>query len=62
MSSEDVKKALQDTEFKRIVKEAIREWLDAQFAAFGKWSAIGIASATLGLIAYLLLISSGWHK
>jgi hypothetical protein len=62
MSEEDLKRSMSDSEFKRIVKEAIREWLDAQFAAFGKWSAIGIASATLGLIAYFLLISSGWHK
>jgi hypothetical protein len=62
MSADDLKKSINDAEFKRIVKEAIREWLDAQFAAFGKWSAIGIASATLGLLAYFLLTSSGWHK
>lgn len=49
-------------EGKRIVKEAIHEWLDEQFSTFGKWSAMSIGAATLGLLAYLLLTSSGWHK
>jgi hypothetical protein len=45
---------------KRIVKEAINEWLDAKLAVFGKWSLTGICAAALALLAYLLLIKAGW--
>jgi hypothetical protein len=47
---------------KEILKEAISEWLDKQFATFGKWTLCGIFSAGLGVLAYLLLTSQGWHK
>lgn len=58
----DLAQSFRDEVGKRIVKEAIKEWLDDQFATFGKWSAISIGAATLGLLAYFLLTSSGWHK
>ena len=47
---------------KRVMKEAIKEWLDEQFARFGRWSFYGIAAAGLGALAYFLLTASGWHK
>lgn len=49
-----------DADRKRIVKEAISEWLDAKFSAFGKWSFYGICAAALALLAYLLMIKAGW--
>lgn len=51
-----------DTDGKRIVKEAISEWLDKQFASFGKWSLFGIGAAALGALAYFILTSQGWRK
>jgi len=36
---------------KEVVKEAIEEWLDKQFATFGKWSLVGILCA-LGAWAF----------
>lgn len=49
-----------DAERKRIVKEAIGEWLDGKFAAFGRWSMAGIAAAALALLAYFLMVKAGW--
>ena len=54
---------IDDKDFqKKIVKEAIQEWLDKQFALFGKWTFTGICSAGLALLAYYMLTTSGWHK
>lgn len=47
---------------KELIKEAISEWLDKQFATLGKWSLAGICSAGLAALAYILLTSQGWHK
>ena len=47
---------------KELIKEAISEWLDKQFATLGKWTLAGLCSAGLAVIAYLLLTSQGWHK
>jgi hypothetical protein len=47
---------------KEAVKEALKEWLNDQFAAFGKWTFTGlIASAFAGLM-YLWLAGHGWVK
>lgn len=53
-------RAVRDAERKRIVKEAISEWLDAKFAVLGRWSLGGIAAAALALLAYLLMVKAGW--
>jgi len=47
---------------KELIKEAISEWLDKQFATLGKWTLGGICSAALAVLVYLLLTSQGWHK
>lgn len=47
---------------KQAVKEAIREWLNDQFAAFGKWTFYGLMSAAFVGIVYLALTGAGWHK
>lgn len=49
-------------EFKEAVKEAVREWLDDQFAAFGRWTAIGIASGLFAVIFKIVFISGEWPK
>lgn len=47
---------------KQAMKEAIKEWLEDQFATFGKWSMVGLASMGMAGIVYLFMISQGWHK
>lgn len=47
---------------KEVIKEAISEWLDKQFATLGKWSLAGICSAGLAALAYFILTNNGWHK
>lgn len=41
-------------ESKEIVKEALKEWLDHKFAAFGKWSLGAIAASALVAIVYFI--------
>ena len=48
-------------EQKEIVKEAIREWLDEKYAAFGKWTFHGLVASVLGFAAYWLA-GHGWIK
>lgn len=45
---------------KEAIKEAAREWMDEQFAAFGRWTAIGIASGVFGLAVQLLVVHDIW--
>jgi len=59
---DEIERSFADEEGKRIVKEAIKEWLDQQLIQVGKWSLTGIAAAMLAAIAYLILTSQGWHK
>ena len=47
---------------KEVVKEAIQEWLDKQFAVFGKWALGSIFAAIVAGFAYVWLLSQGWHK
>ena len=49
-------------EYKQIQKEVIQEWLDEQWAKFGKWSAVGLASMAFAAITYYFLMSQGWSK
>lgn len=53
---------LDKAETKQAVKEAIKEWLDENFLAFGKWSLHGMLSIALVGLVYLFLTASGWHK
>jgi hypothetical protein len=47
---------------KQAVKEALRDWLNDQFAAFGRWTFYGMASAAFAGLVYLALIGAGWTK
>ena len=46
---------------KAIVKEAIREWLDEKYSAFGKWTFHGLLAAALCALVYFLS-THGWIK
>ena len=51
-----------DEAIKRALKEGIKEWLDEQFATFGKWTLMGLASAGMAMLGYMILTTGGWHK
>lgn len=39
---------------KETVKEALKEWLDEKFLAFGKWTAAGIAASALAAVIFFI--------
>lgn len=45
---------------KEALKEGLQEWLDHQFAAFGKWTLAGLLAAAFVGAVYLALAGSGW--
>lgn len=53
---------IDSSEKKELIKEAISEWLDKQFATLGKWTLGGLCSAGIAAIGYFILTSNGWHK
>jgi len=48
--------------FKEAVREAVREWLDDQFKAFGKWTAVGISAAVFAALVKFLVIADIWPR
>lgn len=53
---------LSKEETKAAMKQAMKEWMDEKFAEFGKWTLVGLAVATLVLLAWGTMIFYGWHK
>ncbi len=53
-----------EVKMKKIMKTAIKEWMDDRFAAFGKWTATGLAVAALGVLVWLMIQMNGvpWAK
>lgn len=47
---------------KRVMKEAIKEWLDEQFTKVGKWTTASFVALFLAALVYLILWANGWHK
>ena len=45
--------------FKEVLSDAIDDWLNKQFTAFGKWSFRGIVSIALGVLAYYYFTTHG---
>lgn len=43
------------------MKEAIREWLDEKYAAFGKWSIRAIGVTALAGLLYFYVATHGFH-
>lgn len=46
-------------EQKKIIKEAISEWLDNKYGEFGKWTIHGVFAAGLAATVYFLAVH-GW--
>lgn len=51
-----------DDQIKAALKEALKEWLDEKFAAFGRYSVYSLAAAGLASLIYFILTTNGWHK
>lgn len=47
---------------KEALKEALTEWLDKQFASFGKWALRSIAATAFAIVIYFYLNTPGLHK
>lgn len=45
---------------KAAMKEAIKEWLDDQFALVGKWSLMAVMAAIFAAALWVVLTSKGW--
>lgn len=51
----EAQRTLLREEEKRMIKEAIKEWLDEKFAILGRWSALGICSLVLaGILLFII--------
>ena len=55
-------KDLRNLADKEAIKEALSEWLDKQWAEFGKWTFKGLLLMAFAGCVYLGLISQGYHK
>ena len=51
-----------EADVKRALREGIKEWLDEQFASFGKWTLVGLASAGMAALGYFILYTGTLHK
>ena len=61
----DLESILRETpneERKRIMKEAMSEWLSERFAEFGWFSLKALAAVAFIVVMYLWLLLNGWHK
>ena len=47
---------------KEVVKEALQEWLDRQFAMVGRWTIRGLFCMSFAALMTLYLTQSGWSK
>ena len=48
-------------EQKKVMKEALKEWLDEKAAEFGKWTLKWIATAIFGTVL-VFLVTNGYIK
>lgn len=47
---------------KEVLKEAIHEWLNEQFALFGRWTFYGLMAMAFAGCVYMALKGQGWNK
>ena len=52
---------MDEGEVKKVMKEALKEWLDEKFTDLGKWSLASIAVAALGVLGYFIIRFGGWR-
>lgn len=45
---------------KELVKEAIREWLEAEFSRFSRWTVRAILAALFSWVVYFFFTAHGW--
>ncbi len=69
MTEEDMKQlktilgeAMKNPEMKKVLKEAMGEWLDSLAASFGRWSMMTLMGGVVVAIGYMILVAAGWHK
>lgn len=55
-----VKVLITQDDVKIVLKDALKEWLDEKFTAFGKWTFRGLASAAVFALVYFILTMNGW--
>ena len=48
-------------EIKKAMKEGLKEWLNEQYAAFGRWTLHGLIALALAGLVYLALTGAGFH-
>lgn len=53
---------MSEDEMKRVMKDALKEWLDEKFSAFGKWSFGAVGAMALAALTYFILWINGWTK
>lgn len=53
---------LEEDDQKRIIKEALKEWLNEKFTEFGKWTLAAFGAALFVAMTYFVLYLNGWHK
>ena len=46
--------------YKQAIKEAADEWLQKQYATFGKWTIRGMLSALSVIVLYVYAAAHGW--
>ena len=46
--------------YKQAIKEAADEWLQKQYATFGRWTVRGLLSALSVVILYMYAAAHGW--
>lgn len=52
---------LSEEDRRRIIKQAIDEWLEKKYAQVGIWTLGAVITATVGFIAYAVLVQRGWR-
>ena len=55
-------KLVDEANTKRVFKEALNEWLDHKYAAFGKWSAISVGASIFAALVVFIMWTQGYHK
>jgi len=59
-----IRRTEDEVQMQKVMKAAIKEWMDERFAAFGKWTAMGVAIAAVTVLAWAIVVMNGvpWAK